>query len=106
MSEKFTIRKSSRRVAFGLFVLAILPIGCTEFTHFGQVSDRQGTWPVNDVRISQQQGDGQWRPIGTTDGKGKWNIQKAAIGAGGRVKFEKPGYQTVVLSESEFLQQS
>lgn len=80
--------------------------GCTEFSHFGQVSDRQGTFPVNDVVISQQQNDGSWKRIGNTDGKGKWNILKAQISGGGRVRMEKQGYHTLTMSESEFLQQN
>lgn len=89
-----------------IVALVMTGLACVEYAHFGQVSDRQGTWPVNNVNISQQQSDGSWKDIGVTDGKGRWNILKARISGGGRVKLHKPGYYTVLMSESEFLQQS
>lgn len=98
-------RASFNRIVTILSV-GLLVTGCVEFNHFGQISDRQGTWPVNDVIISQQQSDGSWKRIGSSDGKGKWNILKANIKGGGRIKLEKPGYYTLNMSESEFLQQN
>jgi hypothetical protein len=80
-------------------------VGCMEFSHFGQVSDREGAFAVNDVKIEQQEAGGRWRTIGETDGKGKWNILKMQIKGGGRIRMSKPGYQTLILNESEFLQQ-
>jgi hypothetical protein len=87
------------------FMFIPLFSGCTEFSHFGQISDRQGTFPVNDVTISQQQNDGTWKRIGNSDGNGKWNILKGKIEGGGRVKLTKPGYHMLNMSEAEFLQQ-
>ena len=87
------------------FVVTAWLSGCTEFSHFGQVSDREGAFAVNDVRIEQQESGGRWRTLGVTDGKGKWNIFKVQIKGGGRVRLSKPGYQTLILNESEFLQQ-
>lgn len=62
--------------------------------------------PVNDVRIEQQQSDGVWKTIGHSDGKGAWNIFKAQIKGGGRVRLSKPGYATIVMDESDFLSQN
>ncbi|MBX3396209.1 MAG: hypothetical protein KF841_12670 [Phycisphaerae bacterium] len=122
--DAFTSRSSARSASVTLFqprarcsrayaswtlvvlAMGLLSTGCVEFNHFGQISDRQGTWPVNDVVISQQQSDGSWKRIGNSDGKGKWNILKANIKGGGRIKLEKPGYYTLNMSESEFLQQN
>lgn len=88
----------------GFFATAWLS-GCMEFSHFGQVSDREGAFAVNNVKIEQHGPEGGWRVIGHTDGKGKWNIFKTNIKGGGRIRLSKPGYQTLILNESEFLQQ-
>lgn len=80
--------------------------GCTEFSHFGQISDRESAFSINDVKIEQQKPGGAWKVIGYTDGKGKWNIFKMHIGGGGKIRFSKPGYETLVMYESEFLQQT
>jgi len=77
-----------------------------EFSHFGQISDREGAFSINDVKIEQQKPGGGWRVLGTTDGKGKWNIFKAQIKDGGRIRLSKPGYETLVMYENEFLQQN
>lgn len=90
---------------FCVFIGVAAP-GCTEFAHFGQVSDREGSFPVNGVSIWQQENDGSWREIGSTDGKGKWNILKSRIKGGGRIKMQKAGYQTLIMGESDFLQQN
>jgi hypothetical protein len=68
--------------------------GCTEFSHFGQISDRESAFSVNDVKIEQQKPGGAWKTLGYTDGKGKWNIFRMHIGGGGKVRFSKPGYAT------------
>ena len=99
-----------RRASFGLLCTLSLVIfaaapGCTEYAHFGQVSDREGSFPVNGVTISQQNNDGTWREVGTTDGKGRWNILKAKIKGGGRIRLQKSGYHSLVVGESDFLQQ-
>lgn len=78
--------------------------GCVEFAHFAQISDREGTWPVNAVEISQKQPNGRWKLIGKSDGKGKINIFKHLISGGGQIRLQKPGYRTIYFSESEFLQ--
>ncbi|MBK8269534.1 MAG: hypothetical protein IPK83_15025 [Planctomycetes bacterium] len=105
-TNQVSVRHLSRPVILAALFGLVLCTGCTEFNHFGQISDRQGTFPVNDVTISQQQNDGTWKRIGNTDGHGKWNILKSKIAGGGRVKLSKPGYHTLNMSESEFLQQS
>ena len=112
-SEVKRIRNEERgsriRLAFaivaGLGAAAWLS-GCSEFSHFGQISDRESAFSVNDVKIEQQKPGGEWKTIGYTDGKGKWNIFKVNIGGGGKVRFSKPGYETLVMYESEFLQQN
>ena len=43
---------------------------------------------------------------GTADGQGDWWIMKKRITGGGAVRFSKPGYYPVEMSESEFLQGS
>lgn len=71
----------------------------------GQVSDREGAFAVNDVKIEQVRTGGKWKYLGNTDGTGRWWIIKEMIKGGGNVRLSKPGYHTVVMSESEFLQQ-
>jgi hypothetical protein len=94
------------KTAIYLLVLsAVAFAGCVEFSHFGQVSDRDSAWAVNNVKIEQQQSDGGWKQIGVTDGKGKFNIFKTQISGGGRIRLSKPGYQTVIMGEPDFLQQ-
>lgn len=80
--------------------------GCVEFSHFGQVMDREAAGPVGAVTIEQRQSDGDWKRIGVTDGKGRWNIFKHEIKGGGNVRLRKQGYRTIVMNENEFLQQA
>jgi len=88
-------------------VLAIHPFvsGCTEFSHFGHISDGESAQPVYGVLISQRQTDGAWKRIGQTDGTGRWNIFKSRISGGGDIRLSKPGYRTKRMLESEFLQE-
>ena len=96
---------SVHRVLSVLVLGLIAPLGgCVEFSHFAQISDREGTWAVNDVEISQQRPNGGWKSIGKSDGKGKINIFKHTISGGGKIRLRKPGYRTRYFSESEFLQ--
>lgn len=80
--------------------------GCSEFSHFGQINNRETSRSVNDVTIEQQQEEGGWKEIGRTDGKGAWNIFKMQIKPGRRIRLSKPGYESLVLEESDFLSQS
>lgn len=80
--------------------------GCSEFSHFGEVSDRLGAGGVAYAMIEQQQPGGAWKRIGRTDGKGAWNIFKHDIRGGGRIRIRKEGYRSVVLTEQDFLQQN
>ncbi len=80
--------------------------GCTEFNHWGHVSDREGSFGINAVEISQQQPDGDWKVLGKSDGKGRWDILKHQITGGGNVRLRKQGYETLILPESDFLQQN
>lgn len=80
--------------------------GCVEFSHFGQINNRETSASVNGVTIEQQQDGGDWKVIGRTDGKGAWNIFKAKIQPGKRVRLSKPGYETMVMEESDFLSQN
>jgi hypothetical protein len=80
--------------------------GCTEFSHFGAVYDREASGSINGVIIEQQRPGGAWARIGETDGKGAWNIFKHKISGGLPIRLRKPGYETVVMNENEFLQQS
>lgn len=80
-------------------------VGCSEFSHFGQVSDRETSSSVNNVLIEQKR-SGAWKRIGHTDGKGAWNIFKHEIHGGGQIRLSKPGYRPLVMEESEFLSQS
>lgn len=79
--------------------------GCTEFSHFGQISDRESTRAIYGVVISQHQADGAWKRVGQTDGTGRWNIFKSRISGGGDIRLSKPGYQTRMMLESTFLQE-
>ena len=79
--------------------------GCTEFSHFVQISDRESTRPVYGVVISQHQADGAWKRVGQTDGTGRWNIFKSRISGGGDIRLSKPGYRTKMMLESTFLQE-
>lgn len=83
-----------------------LTTGCVEFSHFGQISNRESSASVNDVKIEQQQDGGGWKTIGRTDGKGAWNIFKAQIQPGKRIRLSKPEYETMVLEENDFLSQN
>lgn len=107
----FRIEERGSRIRLVLAILAGFVAtawlsGCMEFSHFGQVSDREGAFSINDVKIEQQRPGGAWRVLGTTDGKGKWNIFKAQIKDGGKIRISKPGYDTIVMYENEFLQQT
>ena len=101
--------RSGRSFSWWVILLAAMPwlsAGCTEFSHFGQISDRESTWAVYGVQIAQQQPDGHWKRIGQTDGTGRWNIFKSLITGGGNIRLSKPGYRTLIMSESDFLQQN
>lgn len=94
-----------RRLQYSIAgVMLFAAAGCTEFVHWGHVSDREGSWGINDVTISQQQPDSRWKVIGGSDGKGRWEVFKSKIEGGGKIKISKQGYDTIVMSESEFLQ--
>ena len=80
--------------------------GCMEFVHFGQISDREAAWSVGDVKIEQQLGDGSWKQLGRSDGRGRFSVLKNEIKGGGRVRLSKPGYHTITMSEGEFLMQN
>lgn len=99
---------SGLKGATALFVAGALSLapGCTEFSHFGQVSNRMTSAPVNDVKMEQQKSDGKWKTIGYSDGKGAWNILKMQVSGGGPVRLTKPGYAPLVMDESEFLSQN
>lgn len=95
----------SWRTALSFFAAAfLLNAGCTEFVHWGHVDDRDGVGGVNGVEISQKLSGGRWRRLGETDGKGKWSIFKSEIHGGGEIRLRKPGYKTLILPESQFLQ--
>lgn len=91
-------------IGFALLSALGLQTGCVELVHWGHISDRENSWAVNNVTISQHQADGTWKKIGTSDGKGRWEVFKENIKGGGRIKVEKDGYYTQVMPESEFLQ--
>jgi len=82
----------------------VFQAGCVELVHWGHISDRDNSWAVNAVTISQHQPDGTWQRIGTSDGKGRWEVFKENIKGGGNIKVDKEGYYTIVMPESEFLQ--
>lgn len=102
-----TLAPSRRFITRGLFaivLLMVLPVGCTEFVHWGHVSDRDNTWGVGNVEIAQQQAEGGWRVIGGSDGKGRYEVFKSRVGGGGKIRMRKTGYYDVVMEEAEFLQ--
>lgn len=86
-------------------VLHSFASGCTEFSHFGQISDWESTRAIYGVVISQHQPDGGWKRVGETDGTGRWNIFKRRISGGGDIRLSKPGYRTKTMLESTFLQE-
>jgi len=88
-----------------VLLLNSFPSGCTEFSHFGQITDRESTQAIHGVIISQQQADGTWKRVGQTDGTGRWNIFKSQISGGGDVRLRKRGYRTQTMLESTFLQE-
>lgn len=90
---------------YAILLAAGLMSGCTELNHWGHVSDREQSYAVNNVEISQQQPDGQWKKLGVSDGKGRWDIMKHTISGGGKIRLRKPGYETLIMNESDFLQQ-
>lgn len=94
------------RAATALLSIVMLALagGCVELVHWGHISDRENSWGINNVTISQQQDDGSWRRIGTSDGKGRWEVFKENIKGGGRIKVEKDGYYPILMPEAEFLQ--
>lgn len=104
-STSVTDRRIRARRFSALLVLVAVG-GCTEFSHFGQVSDRQTSSSVNNVRIEQKEPNGNWRLIGHTDGKGAWNIFKHEIHGNGQIRLSKPGYRPLIMEESEFLSQN
>ncbi|MCB9852995.1 MAG: hypothetical protein H6819_07860 [Phycisphaerales bacterium] len=77
---------------------------CTEFVHWGHISDRENSWGINGVEIAQKQPSGKWEIIGGSDGKGRWEVFKNRIKGGGTIRVSKPGYYTIEMSEAEFLQ--
>jgi len=89
--------------ALVLVAMPVLLCGCQELVYMGQLSDRESSWSINRADIEQQQSDGEWKVIGTTDGNGRWWIMKEDIQGGGRVRIIKPGYYPLIMSESEFL---
>ena len=90
---------------FTVALAAMFAVGCQEWVHMGQVSDRDGAFSIRDARIDQIDSDGSWRTLGATDGNGRWWIMKERIKGGGRIRITKAGYHTVYMTESEFLQQ-
>lgn len=103
-----TFRFHRRKSGVAAFAATLLvgAAGCSEFSHFGQISNRQTSAPVNDVRIEQRQPDGRWKSIGRTDGKGAWNIFKHEIHGSGLIRLSKPGFAPMVMEESDFLSQN
>ncbi len=77
--------------------------GCQEFVYMGQLSDRESSQSINNAKCEQRQSDGEWKVLGTTDGKGRWWILKENIQGGGQIRITKPGYYPRSMSESEFL---
>ncbi len=77
--------------------------GCQEFVYMGQLSDRESSRSINNAKCEQQQSDGEWKLLGTTDGNGRWWILKEKIQGGGQIRLTKPGYFPRTLSENEFL---
>lgn len=75
--------------------------GCTEFSHFGNVTDLYGN-PIHGVEIHQQQAEGEWKLVAHSDGKGKMNIFKSNFSGGGVVRLRKRGYRTITMTESKF----
>ena len=71
----------------------------------GQISDRESAFAIGNARIEQQEEDGSWKPLGKTDGNGRWWIMKEDIRSGGTIRIQKPGYYPLHMSESEFLQE-
>lgn len=94
------------RCIAGLLGALVLLSGCGELVHMGQISDRESAFAVNGVEIEQQQPDGSWKELGTTDGRGRWWILKDQIKPGRPVRLKKRGYRTEVMSDSEFMQQN
>ncbi len=105
-AQRRSVRASRAGLTISLLSACVLFSGCVEFAHFGQVMDRESSGSVNDVKIEQQRQGGGWETLGHTDGKGRWNILKYKISGGGRVRLSKRGYRTVIMPESDFLQQN
>ncbi len=78
-----------------------LTTGCTEFSHFGGISDQDGN-SIHGVEIHQQGAESEWRLVGHSDGKGNLNIFKSKFSGGGKVRLRKRGYRTILMSESRF----
>ncbi|MBI5762430.1 MAG: hypothetical protein HZA51_02765 [Planctomycetes bacterium] len=101
----------TRRIGMRVWMAGAMVVGamgvpaCQEYVHMGQISDREGAFSINNVRIEQQQTDGSWKNLGSTDGNGRWWIIKEKINGGGRIRLSKNGYYTIMMGESEFLQQ-
>ncbi len=98
--------KSRLLLVFAATVLTVTVSGCVEFSHFGQVSDRESSSSIAGVSVEQQQSDGSWKHVGDSDGKGRFNIFRDKIKSGGNVRLSKTGYSTVIMAEQEFLQQT
>jgi len=79
-------------------------LACTEFVHWGHISDRENSWGINGVEIAQKQDDGSWKVIGSSDGHGRWEVFKDRIKGGGTIRVSKKGYYSVEMTEAEFLQ--
>lgn len=87
-----------------LMLFAGTQVACTEFVHWGHISDRENSWGINAVEIAQKQPEGNWKVIGSSDGKGRWEVYKNRIEGGGKIRVSKRGYYTIEMSEAEFLQ--
>jgi hypothetical protein len=84
----------------------VVPLGaCQELVHMGQISDRESGFAIGNARIRQQQEDRSWKLLGKTDGNGRWWIMKEDLRSGGLIGISKPGYLSLSVSESEFLQE-
>ena len=98
------IRFSRYSIALVLFAIGGMQLACTEFVHWGHISDRENSWGINAVEIAQKQASGGWKVIGSSDGHGRWEVYKNRIKGGGTIRVSKRGYYAVEMSEAEFLQ--
>ena len=93
-------RLATTAIALGLLFSLT---GCSELMHWGQIRDQETAASIGGARIEQQEPDGSWKLLATTDGKGGWEIFKANVQGGGAVRITKPGYYTLHMPESEFM---